>query len=202
MTRQHSILLFLNAFLVAAFCASAQIAKADLILGFLVDGGNTFTNSISGSAGSQFAVSLILRQQPGETRLTSDGLQTFGIVGAYDPAKLGVSNITTTSAFLETNNTNNVVTGTFEVAGLSFAPPKGSNVLLATFDIEILKDASTLISFGDLDTRETANNFTLGSNIEIDSDIFAFTAGTADRSKQYHLQIKKKICQQLSFSYC
>lgn len=162
------------ALLLPLFLASS--AKADMILGFSLDGQ---TQQFSVNTAQAINVPIYLIQSAGESRLTEFGIVSFGLSGRFQSSTVTVEGFTFTSAFTDFREFTSTA-GSFQVFGNvpfnavgpnpGLVPAKGAPLLLGTLSLRTTGAGETLFHVGDYDPSQPSfSDFSFAGAASVDS---------------------------------
>ena len=157
--------------------------KADNLLEFSIDGGNTFGDSFVIDADSSVEVDIFLSETAPDTALANDGLVGFGLrglLGSTDAGSISAGNLDSVYDFPATEEfTADSVT--LEGLVLNNPVPTGSRIALGSFLFDSSGEGTSILTFGDIQPGAgSANaNWLTGAGVELDEAVFgAGSAGT------------------------
>ncbi len=158
-------------------CVLSQIASADLVLSFSIDGGTNFDSEFDVLAGDSLTVGVYLQETALDTILTDEGLLGFGLAAVTSPTNLGLISAATINPTFDFPSTNEFTASTtnWEATVFLNSAPSGTAVELGTFQFDTNANGTTVFSFSDIQpgTGSANTNWLTGlSGSELDQQIF------------------------------
>lgn len=152
-----------------------RVSKADMIIGFSPDGlvsqFNPNTNMVD--------VPIYLIQRGGESRLTDDGIISFGLSGRFQSGAVVVDGFTFSNQFPDFQEIT-LAADSFKLFGNvpfnfggpnpGLVPAKGESILLGTLNLRTTDNGSTLFRIGDYDPENPSfSDFSFAGAASVDS---------------------------------
>ncbi len=128
-----------------------KLVSAELVIGFSVNNGGSFSNSFDVVTGQSLTVGLYLQQTNPDTVLTDEGIVAWGLGLTSAPTNLGtISNRMVNPLFdFENHNVTTASGFEWEYGETANTGIKGTSVLLGSLQFDTTADGTTLFTVGD-----------------------------------------------------
>ncbi|OYP38162.1 PEP-CTERM sorting domain-containing protein [Rhodopirellula sp. MGV] len=161
--------------------AGGFTCRAEVILQFSIDNGNTFGNSFDIQKDSRTSVGVYLAEISPESILSDQGLLGFGLVAeVVSSESAGAISRTAIADAFDFISTNDFTGQSFawEAAAFGNVPPAGPRLLLGEFDFDSIGEGTTTFRFGDIQpgVGSINANWLTAAGTELDQSIFGIGA--------------------------